>query len=69
MGLIAHRLTMDDEGKLAPAGWIEALTRGKAQVEAGLSVPVEPVLGRLKAALARMEGRQSPPDNNPAQKM
>jgi hypothetical protein len=60
---------MDDQTKLASLGWLESLTYGKAQVEAGLSVPMEPVLGRLKAAIARMEARQSGPDNNPAQKM
>ena len=39
--------------------WGEALARGKAQIEAGKTVPLEPVLERLRASAARMEDRQA----------
>lgn len=41
-----------------PPDWIDALDRSKAQVDAGQTVPAEPVLQRLRAGLARLEARQ-----------
>jgi predicted transcriptional regulator len=41
-----------------PAEWVEALDRGLADIEAGRIVPMEPVLSRLRAAIARMETQQ-----------
>ncbi len=43
----------------APAGWLEALEISEAQIAAGQTVPIEPVLDRLKATLARMEAKQA----------
>jgi hypothetical protein len=41
----------------APLGWIESLERSRAQIEAGQTVPLEPVLDRLRTSAARMEAR------------
>jgi len=41
-----------------PAALLESLERSKAQVEAGLSVPLEPALGRLRASIARMKAKR-----------
>ncbi len=43
----------------APPGWAEALAESEAQVAAGLTVPLEPVLDRLRASAERMETRQA----------
>jgi hypothetical protein len=43
----------------APPGWIEALEDCKAQIAAGQTVPLEPVLGRLQASIDRMEARRA----------
>lgn len=43
----------------APKAWIEALLRGTAEVARGESVPIEPVLERCRAKIARMEERQA----------
>jgi hypothetical protein len=43
----------------APRGWLESLERSEAQIAAGQTVPLEPVLDRLKATLARMEAKQA----------
>jgi hypothetical protein len=40
------------------ANWEDSLGRSKAQIEAGLEVPLKPVLDRLKASAARMEARR-----------
>ena len=42
----------------APAGWHESLERSKAQIAAGESVPLLPVLDRLRAAAERIEADQ-----------
>jgi hypothetical protein len=42
-----------------PAALVESLERSKAQVEAGLSVPLEPALDRLRASIARMKGKRA----------
>ena len=39
----------------APAAWLEALARGEAQIASGQTVPLEPVLDRLRARIARMK--------------
>lgn len=36
-----------------------ALERSEAQIAAGQTVPLEPVLARLRASVARMETRQA----------
>lgn len=41
-----------------PPGWHESLARSKAQIEAGQSVPLFPVLDRLRASAERLEAEQ-----------
>jgi hypothetical protein len=53
---------MDATGDNTPRGWIDSLARGKAEIEAGRSVPMEPFLDRLRASIARMKARQKRPD-------
>jgi hypothetical protein len=43
----------------APADWLESLDRSQAQAEAGETVPLEPVLDRLRASIARMKAKRS----------
>ena len=38
-----------------PAGWRETLQRSKAQIAAGQTVPLLPVLDRLRASAERLE--------------
>lgn len=46
-----------------PAGWLERLARSKAQIAAGQTVPLLPVLDRLRASAERLEAEQGlPPD-------
>jgi hypothetical protein len=42
----------------APAGWLESLSRSKAQIAAGESVPLLPILDRLRATAERLEAEQ-----------
>jgi hypothetical protein len=43
----------------APAEWVDALDRSKAQIDAGETVPSEPVLQRMRDSLARLEAKRS----------
>ena len=46
---------MDAIADKTPPDWItESLDRSEAQIEAGQTVPLEPVLDRLRASIARM---------------
>jgi len=47
-------------GAAAPAAWLESLARSKAQIAAGESVPLLPVLDRLRATAERLEAEQRP---------
>jgi hypothetical protein len=38
-----------------PAGWVESLERSKAQIAAGMTVPLIPILDRLRASAERLE--------------
>jgi hypothetical protein len=50
---------MDGVDDKIPPGWlIESLERSEAQIAAGHTVPLEPVLDRLRASIARMKGKQ-----------
>ena len=51
-----------------PAGWREALDRSQAQAEAGQTVPLEPVLDRLRASIARMKAKRTEQDRRAAGK-
>ena len=39
----------------------DSLDRSEAQIAAGQTVPLDPVLDRLRASIARMKGRPSEP--------
>jgi hypothetical protein len=43
---------------VAPAGWLESLERSKAQIAAGESVPLVPILDRLRTSAERLEAEQ-----------
>jgi len=43
--------------KSTPLCWIEALDRSAAEVAAGQTVPIEPVLDELRASAERLEAR------------
>ncbi len=50
-------------------GWIaESLERSEAQIAAGQTVPLEPVLDRLRASIARMRAAQSRTEQKTARK-
>jgi len=48
----------------APVGWMESLAISKAQIAAGQTVPLLPILDRLRASAERLEAAQgiSPDD-------
>ena len=39
----------------APPGWLESLARSKAEIAAGKTVPLLPILDRLRSAAERLE--------------
>jgi len=41
-----------------PRDWLNSLARGKAEIEAGKTVPLEPSFNRLQASIASMKVRQ-----------
>lgn len=41
-----------------PTGWRESLARSKAQIAAGETVPLLPILDRLRASAERLEADQ-----------
>ena len=49
-------MVIDPDDTPVPAGWIESLTRSKADIAAGRSVPLMPVLDRLRAAAKALDG-------------
>ena len=51
----------------APPGWRESLERSKAQIAAGQTVPLLPVLDRLRASAERLEAEMgvTPDEANP----
>ena len=52
---------MDGHDETALAWLREALERSEAQIAAGHAVPLEPVLERLRASIARMRAGQTMP--------
>ena len=53
---------MDAVPDKTPPGWLaESLERSEAQIAAGQTVPLEPILDRLRASIARMKGKQQTP--------
>ena len=60
---------MDTMTDKTPPAWItEALERSEAQIEAGQTVALEPVLDRLRASMARMKAGRSHEDQRTARK-
>jgi hypothetical protein len=60
---------MDAVADKTPPGWLaESLERSEAQIAAGQTVPLEPVLDRLRASIARMKGKQPRPEPKTARK-
>jgi hypothetical protein len=56
----------DTAPRPAPAGWLETLERSEADLAAGRTVPLEPVLARLRESIKRMELRQAGQDDEAA---
>jgi len=52
---------MTDQPNQAPNTMVESLERSNAQIEAGQSVPMQPVLDRLRDSIARMDARRTTP--------
>ncbi len=46
-----------------PAGWLESLERSKVQIAAGLTVPLIPILERLRASAERLEAADNQPQD------
>jgi hypothetical protein len=64
-----YGLAMDAAGDITPRGRIvESLERSEAQIAAGQIVPLDPVLDRLRASIARMKTKQSQADPTIARK-
>ena len=62
------RMDHDDTApRPAPAGWLEVLERSEADLAAGRTVPLEPVLARMRESIKRMEARQAGQDAEAAQ--
>jgi len=50
---------MDVAADKIPPGWlVESVELSEAQIAAGQTVPLEPVLDRLRASIARMRGKR-----------
>ena len=58
---LAYRLPMNTIEDHTPQDWVDSLARGKAEIEAGKTVPLAPFLDRLRASIARMKARQQEP--------
>jgi len=50
-----YSVPMSDAILNAPAGWLGSLTRSKGQLEAGQTVPLLPILDRLRASAEAVE--------------
>jgi hypothetical protein len=60
---------MDTLTDKAPPAWVaEALERSEDQIESGQTVPLDRVLDRLRASIARMETAQPPEKPKTARK-
>jgi hypothetical protein len=57
-----------NENNKAPGWLVESLERSEAQIAAGQIVPLEPVLDRLRASIARMRAGEARPARKTARK-
>ncbi len=54
--------TIAPDERPVPAGWLESLERSEAQIAAGQTVPLNPVLNLMRESIARMEAKQTEAD-------
>jgi hypothetical protein len=67
--LPAYGLVMDTVSDKAPPGWLaESLERSETQIAAGQTMPIEPVLDRLRASIVRMKASQTKVEPKTARK-
>jgi hypothetical protein len=60
---------MDATADKPPPSWlVESLERSEAQIAAGQTVPLEPLLDRLRASIARMRGKRPQAEPRTARK-
>ena len=53
---LGYGAAMDAPNDRPPPAWIaDSLQRSEAQIEAGQTVPLEPILDRLRGSIARMQ--------------
>lgn len=52
-------MSEEAENPAPPQGWVESLERAKAEIAAGQTVPMEPVLEKLRASAERLEHRRA----------
>ena len=59
----AHVMSNTANRAAAPAKWLESLARSKAEIASGRTVPLLPILDRLRASAERLEAaKDRPPD-------
>lgn len=49
-------MATDPNHALVPNGWLDSLARSKAEIAAGRSVPLLPILDRLRTAAKALDG-------------
>jgi hypothetical protein len=60
---------MDAAVDKTPPGWVvKSLDRSEAQIAAGQTVPLDPVLDRLRASIVRMQGKRPTAEPRTARK-
>jgi hypothetical protein len=59
------RMSTTMSSATAPEGWLASLARSKAQIAAGETVPLLPVLDRLRATAERLEAAQESSGEGP----
>jgi len=59
--VLAHSPAMDTVSDKTPPGWVtESLERSEARIESGQTVPIDPLLNRLRTSIARMKAARPP---------
>jgi hypothetical protein len=66
---LGHERAMDAPTDEAALAWLtDSLRRSEAQIAAGETVPIEPVLERLRASISRMRDERKPSRNLPGKR-
>ena len=60
-----RRMNYTSPDKPVPESIAASLARSEAQIAAGQTVPLEPVLDRLRASIARMQADEKPKTPSP----